>query len=80
MGGEGCTHVIHGRSRMVVGPRIPKMPERSTSGFHRSWWGGQGEGLGSICLANEGERRTCSTEEVYASISMSSASLESHLE
>ena len=25
----------HGRSRMAIGPRIPTMPERSTSGFRR---------------------------------------------
>ena len=31
----GCTHVMHGRSRMTVDTRIPAMPGRSTSGFHR---------------------------------------------
>ena len=30
-----CTHVMHGRSRMTVDPRIPTIPGRSTSGFHR---------------------------------------------
>ena len=30
---EGCTHVMHGRSRMTVDPRIPTMPGQSTSGF-----------------------------------------------
>ena len=32
---RGCTHVMHGRSRMTIDPRIPTMPGRSTSGFHR---------------------------------------------
>ena len=31
----GCTHVMHGGSRMTTDPRIPTMPERKTSGFHR---------------------------------------------
>ena len=31
----GCTHVMHGRSRKTIDRRIPKMPGRSTSGFHR---------------------------------------------
>ena len=31
----GHTHVMHGRSRMTIDPRIPTMPGRSTSGFHR---------------------------------------------
>ena len=26
---------LHGRSRMIIDPRIPTMPGRSTSGFHR---------------------------------------------
>ena len=26
---------MHGRSRMTIDPRIPAMPGRSTSGFHR---------------------------------------------
>ena len=30
-----CTHVMHGPSRMTIDPRIPTMPGRSTSGFHR---------------------------------------------
>ena len=34
-GGEGCTHVVHGRSLMTIDPRIPTMPGRSTSGFDR---------------------------------------------
>ena len=33
MGREGCTHVMHGRSRMTIDPRTPTMPGRSTSGF-----------------------------------------------
>ena len=42
---------MHGRSHksMTINPRIPKMPERNTSGFHRpdryvgggDWWGGE---------------------------------------
>ena len=35
-GGRGwCTHVMHGRSRVTIDPRVPIMPGRSTSGFHR---------------------------------------------
>ena len=36
-GGEGWegTHVMRGRSRITVDPRIPTMPGRSTSGFYR---------------------------------------------
>ena len=34
-GGERCTHVTHGRSRMTIDPRIPTMPGQRTSGFHR---------------------------------------------
>ena len=35
-GGCVCAHVMHGRSRMTIDPRIPTMQERSiTSGFHR---------------------------------------------
>ena len=35
-GGGGCVlTVMHGRSRMTIDPRIPSMPGRSTSGFHR---------------------------------------------
>ena len=31
-----CTRVMHGlRSRITIDPRIPTMPGRSTSGFHR---------------------------------------------
>ena len=36
--GRGCTWYsifMHGRSRMTIDPRIPTMPGRSTSGFHR---------------------------------------------
>ena len=33
--GDGRTHVMHGRSRMIMNPRIPTMPGRSSSGFHR---------------------------------------------
>ena len=32
--GGGCTHVIHGRSRTTVDPRITTMPGRIASGFH----------------------------------------------
>ena len=32
-GGVGGTHVMHGRSRMTIDPRIPPTPGRSTSGF-----------------------------------------------
>ena len=27
---DGCTHVMHDRSRMAIDPRIPTMPGRST--------------------------------------------------
>ena len=33
MRGGGYTHVMRGRSRMTINPRIPTMPGRSTSGF-----------------------------------------------
>ena len=33
--GGGCTHVVHGRSRMSIDPRIPATSARSTWGFHR---------------------------------------------
>ena len=33
--GRGCTHFVHGRSRMTIDPRIRTMPGRSTSGFHQ---------------------------------------------
>ena len=33
--GLGCTHVMHGRSRMTIDCRIPTIPGRSMSGFHR---------------------------------------------
>ena len=32
-GGYSC-HVMHGRSRKSIDPRIPTMPGRSTSGCH----------------------------------------------
>ena len=32
--GGGCTHVMHGCSRMTIDPRSPTMPGRSTSSFH----------------------------------------------
>ena len=35
-GGGGVLTVMHGRSRMTIDPRIPTMPGRSTSGFHRT--------------------------------------------
>ena len=36
MFGRGvCAQFVHGRSRMTIDPRIPTMPGRSTSGFHR---------------------------------------------
>ena len=28
------THFMHSRSRFTIGPRIPTMPGRGTSGFH----------------------------------------------
>ena len=31
----GCTHIMHGDSRMTIDPRILTMPGRSTSGYHR---------------------------------------------
>ena len=34
-GGRVYTHVMHGRSRMVMDPRIPAMPGRGTSGLPR---------------------------------------------
>ena len=39
-GGKGRNYysvlrIIHGRRRMTIDPRIPTMPGRSTSGFHR---------------------------------------------
>ena len=34
-GGGGCTQFVHDRSRMSIDPRIPTMPGRSTSGFHK---------------------------------------------
>ena len=34
--GGGGTHVMHGRSRVAIDPRVPTMPGLSTSGFHRS--------------------------------------------
>ena len=30
-----CNHVMHGRSRMIIDPRIPTIPGRGTSGFYR---------------------------------------------
>ena len=33
--GGGVLIVMHGRSRTTIDPRIPAMPGRSTSGFHR---------------------------------------------
>ena len=33
--GRGVLDTIHGRSRMIIDPRIPTMPGRSTPGFHR---------------------------------------------
>ena len=32
---EGVLIIMHGRSRMTIHPRIPTLPVRSTSGFHR---------------------------------------------
>ena len=34
-GGGSCSVFMHGRSRMVIDPRIPTMPGRSMSGFPR---------------------------------------------
>ena len=33
--GGGVLIIMHGRSRMAIDPRLPTMPGRSTSGFHR---------------------------------------------
>ena len=33
--GGGCTHVVHGLSRMTIDPRAPTMPGRNTSWFYR---------------------------------------------
>ena len=33
--GGGVLMIMHGRSRKTIDPRIPTMPGRSTSGFHR---------------------------------------------
>ena len=30
---RGCTHAMHGRIRVAIDPRTPKIPGRSTSGF-----------------------------------------------
>ena len=34
-GWGGCTHFVHGRSRMTIDPRMPTLPGRSTLGFHQ---------------------------------------------
>ena len=35
-GGERrCSHIMHGRSHVIIDPCIPTMPGRSMSGFHR---------------------------------------------
>ena len=41
-GARGGTHVMHGRSRMAIDPRIPPMLGRSSPGFHGPGmrWGG----------------------------------------
>ena len=46
--GGGCTHAMHGRSRMTIDPRTPTMPGRNTSGFHRPGrhWGGMHRTVG----------------------------------
>ena len=36
LGGGGALILMHGRSGMTIGPRIPTMPGRRTSGVHRS--------------------------------------------
>ena len=33
--GRGCTHVMHGRSRMTIDYRIPTTPGQNMSGFHQ---------------------------------------------
>ena len=33
--GGGAIDIMHGRSRITIDPRIPTIPGRSTSGFHR---------------------------------------------
>ena len=35
VGEGGVLIIMHGRSRMTVDPRIPAMPGRSMTGFHR---------------------------------------------
>ena len=35
LGAKGVIIVMRGRSRMTIDPRIPKIPERITSGVHR---------------------------------------------
>ena len=62
--GEGCGVLIimHGRSGMTIGPRLPTMPGRSTSGFHRSGrlrggWSGASVGVGVCLECREGRGR-----------------------
>ena len=47
-GGRGVLIVMDGRSRMTIDPRIPTMPGRSMSGFHRP---------GRHCLHQSAKRR-----------------------
>ena len=46
--GEGCTHVMHGRRRITIDPRISTLPGQSTPGFDRPGirWLHQGGGGG----------------------------------
>ena len=53
LGGGGVLIVVHGRSRMTIDYRIPKMPARSTSGFHRP---------GRSCLHQARNALTCSAK------------------
>ena len=51
---RGCVlDIMHGRSRMTVDPRIPTMPERSTSDFDRT-------GRHCVYQARSADRRSAS--------------------
>ena len=54
-GGGGRTQFVHGRSRMTIGPRIPTMPGRSTSGSHQ---------LGRHCLHQARSAVRCSASRM----------------
>ena len=57
-GGGRVLSFVLGRSRMTIDPRIPTMPERSTSGFHQP---GRGAGGGGTRRATGGAITRCST-------------------